>query len=165
MTWKSKTAIKASPQRILITLVTLLLLGSLLLGSASPAHAEKYKDRWKPLSPEEFETYRPIFSPYDIATHPNDIAILSWSSLRIFRIENSDYCTGNLCLTIVISACGRSSCPSTTLFATRDVEFDRSIAGFFGGTQFLVFRLSQDRDIVVMLTKRFISVWRGFGEQ
>jgi hypothetical protein len=48
----------------------------------------------------------------------------------------------------------------------REVDFDSMIARTFGGTQFLRFPLSQDkqRDIVVMITKNFISAWRGFGE-
>jgi hypothetical protein len=130
-----------------------------------PTHAQKLSDKWAPLSPAEFETYRPLFLAYDIESYRSDIVVLNIASLKIFRLESPDFCAGTLCLTILISVCGKSACPSTTVFAKRDVEFVNLIAGYFDGrTQFLEFRLSKDRSITVMMTKRFISVSRGLGE-
>jgi hypothetical protein len=119
---------------------------------------------WKTLSPDDFERYRQVFAPYGIETYTPDIVILDLPPIVIFRIESRDFCTGSLCLTIVRRSCERTLCPTTSILVRRDVRFDRGLSGHFGGTQFLVFPLSPERDIIVMITKRFISVSRGLGE-
>jgi hypothetical protein len=138
----------------------------LLLQQVCPSAKAQLTDRWMPLSAAEFDKYRNAFAPYGIGAHRNDLVVLSWSSMRMFRIESPEFCRGALCLTLIILHCGKAACPSTAVFARREVDLDSASAGVFGGTQFLVFPLSQDkqRQIVVMITRNFIAAWRGFGE-
>ncbi|MGB9367025.1 MAG: hypothetical protein WCE79_13540 [Xanthobacteraceae bacterium] len=134
------------------------------LPSSLSARSQILTDKWAQLSPAEFETYRSIFAAYGIETYRADIVVLKVMSVTAFRIESGDFCAESLCLTIITLSCGRMLCPSTSVFVKRAVEFDKQIAGPFGGTWFLVFPLSEGRNIVVMANKRFVSAWRGFGE-
>jgi hypothetical protein len=146
---------------------TVLCVSTLVFGTFGyfSAHAQKLSDKWAQISPGEFENFKNVFSAYDIETYRNDIVVLGLTSIKIFRIESKEFCTGTLCLTILVSVCSKPICPSTAIFVRRDVEFVSMIAGYFGGTQFLRFPLSKDRDVTVIVTKRFISVGRGFGEE
>lgn len=163
--YSDRTSVRFSRFRPKLIRAMLSVCALALLSVAIPvqAHAQFLATQWAPLSPTEFETHRLVFAPYGIETHQDNLVILNWSTLRIFRIESSDYCLGALCLTIVTSACGKPSCPSTSLFAKREVEDTGVIAGVFGGTQFLRFPISKDRELTVIISKRFISVARGLG--
>jgi len=126
------------------------------------ARPARLTDQWRSLSPEEFETYRYVFAPYEIDTPAN---ILVLGELKVFRIESSDYCAEKLCQTIVVAPCGRAICPSASIFVKRDVEDTGIIANRFGtGNQFFAFPLSSERTITVLINKRFVAAWHGFGE-
>jgi hypothetical protein len=119
--------------------------------------------RWSPLPPASFEKFGYVFAPLDITSHRNDILLLDLAPLKILRIESADFCRDGLCLTIVTTDCGRSACPSTSVFVGREVELEKLVLPFFGGTQFVRFPRSRDRTVTVMYNKAFVSVIRGFG--
>jgi hypothetical protein len=127
------------------------------------ANAQGLAAQWAQLSPASFDKYRYVFAPLDINSHSNDIWLLDLAPLKILRIESADFCRDSLCLTIVTTDCGRSACPSTSVFVGRDVDLEKLVVNFFGGTQFVRFPRSQDRTVVVMYNKTFVSVVRGFG--
>jgi hypothetical protein len=81
------------------------------------AGAQQLKDKWLTLSPAEFEKFRHVFVPYGIETYGHDIVVLSWGTLRMFRIEAGEFCARSLCLTLIVVDCGKASCPSATVFA------------------------------------------------
>jgi|SRR5215813_2674474 len=166
--WIPRNRAEGHRKRRWLALYGYLLAASLLglqLAQLPTANAQGVFPKWTPMASEEFETYRQIFAAYDIQAFRNDIQVLDFTSIKLFRVESADFCVGELCLAIVASACGRTQCPSAAVFAKRDARFDRRIAGAFGGTEFLIFPLSAERDITLMITKRFIAAWRGFGEQ
>jgi len=127
------------------------------------ADAQDLAARWSPLPPASFEKFGYVFAPLDITSHRNDILVLDLAPLKILRIESADFCRDGLCLTIVTTDCGRSACPSTSVFVGREVELEKLVLPFFGGTQFVRFPRSRDRTVTVMYNNAFVSVIRGFG--
>ena len=127
------------------------------------ANAQGLTAQWTPLSPTSFDKYRYVFAPLDINSYRDDILLLDLVPLKILRIESADFCRDGLCLTIVTTDCGSSACPSTSVFVGRDVDLEKLVVNFFGGTQFVRFPRSGDRTVVVMYNKAFVSVVRGFG--
>lgn len=128
------------------------------------ANALDLTDKWRQLSPQEFESFRLYFAPYEIKAHRNDIWILGLSHPIVLRIESSDFCRKSLCLTIVTLACGRSICPSTTVFAGKEATLERRLWPIFGGTRLLTFPRPKDRMAVVMVAEKFVSAVRSFEE-
>lgn len=128
------------------------------------ASALDLTDKWRQLSPQEFESVSPYFAPYEIKAHRDDIWVLDLASPKVMRIESPEFCRKGLCLTIVILACRRSLCPSTAVFAGRQVSLQRQIIPFFGGTRLLRFPRPKDRTTVVMIAENFVSAVVSFGE-
>jgi hypothetical protein len=166
--WSGKFSGVRGRSRIRLSSLLLLVVVALLAAQVSRyAHAQRPAQSplttWSALSSAEFDKYQYIFSPYNIASAVEGIVVLSWSTIKIFRIELAGFCYEQLCLTIVVFECGRPTCPSTAVFADKVVRFDKTIVRHFGGTSFIRFPLGKDRSIGVMINRYFVSAWQGLG--
>ena len=131
--------------------------------ASAQSSAHSLASQWRPLSPAEFENYRHAFASLDINAYRDDIFITGGGFIKILRLESPDFCSEELCLTLVTTACGKPACPSTTLLGEREVELEKYGMSFFGGSQIIRFPRAKNRSIFVLFNKRFVSVWSGFG--
>lgn len=149
---------------VLSTLVLLVAVLSLAIPNAK-AQIPQFRQlgEWRPLQQKQYERYRYVFEPYDIHAFPSEVWAIEYFNIRIFRFQFGDYCRNDLCLTVVLNECDRVVCPSTAVFVRKQVELAKFMVR---DIQFLIFPISKERSVTVLLHRLFVSAAQGLaGDQ